>query len=477
INQSSQIPASAFSRQSRFSPYTRVSSFARRGIQPATASSTLSTSVNSSTTPVSQSSGTFPLLNLSGTSGTPSYASPYVQNRTRMSTATSQPLLPISSFQPSFIKPLNSFVVPSPTPTPSNEPSSSDSKALDALEDSSKATYGAGLLRFTQFCDEHDVDEEQRMPASCDLIAAFIASASGSVSGSTIKAWLSGIRAWHIFNKAPWKDDEFLSLVRTAARKVGASHKRPLRAPISLAHLGVLCNSLDVLSPKGAAVWACATTTFFGCRRLGETTVSLTSFNARLHVARGGNISFRRAEGSDVVDSITIHLPWTKTTKEEGGKVIITRRDDNLCPVFAFLNHLTTNDLPGTVIDPKLFSLFAFRQDDGRFRDMYKEDFLSEVQQVWSKYPNLDHVSGHSFLIGGAVALLMAGVEPEVVAAAGGWTSMAFLIYWRRLEEIIPKFMAKAYEGSDFSSVKARLERMRVASGIPSSVMEAAVSF
>lgn len=41
----------------------------------------------------------------------------------------------------------------------------------------------------------------------------------------------------------------------------------------------------------------------------------------------------------------------------------------------------------------------------------------------------MDHISGHSFRIGGAVELLLAGVPPEVVAATGNWTSLAFLLY------------------------------------------------
>jgi len=60
---------------------------------------------------------------------------------------------------------------------------------------------------------------------------------------------------------------------------------------------------------------------------------------------------------------------------------------------------------------------------------MLKQDFLTFVTSIWqSAY--LAHVLGHSFRIGGAVELLLAGVAPEIVAATGGWTSLAFLIYW-----------------------------------------------
>ena len=38
---------------------------------------------------------------------------------------------------------------------------------------------------------------------------------------------------------------------------------------------------------------------------------------------------------------------------------------------------------------------------------------------VWSK-AGLAHIKGHSFHIGGAVELLLAGVPPEIIATTGG---------------------------------------------------------
>ncbi|KAF5372755.1 hypothetical protein D9615_010129 [Tricholomella constricta] len=75
---------------------------------------------------------------------------------------------------------------------------------LDSLSDSTRQSYGAGLLHFTQFCDRLRIPEDQRMPASDLLISAFIADASGSHSGNCIRNWLNGLRSWHILNRAPW---------------------------------------------------------------------------------------------------------------------------------------------------------------------------------------------------------------------------------------------------------------------------------
>jgi len=43
-------------------------------------------------------------------------------------------------------------------------------------------------------------------------------------------------------------------------------------------------------------------------------------------------------------------------------------------------------------------------------------------------------VGFHSYRIGGSVKLLSIGGAPEVIMKLGGWTSLCFLLYWRRHE-------------------------------------------
>ena len=85
---------------------------------------------------------------------------------------------------------------------------------------------------------------------------------------------------------------------------------------------------------------------------------------------------------------------------------------------------------------------------------------------VWSKAA-LKHVLGHSFCIGGAVELLLAGVPPEIIAATGGWTSLAFLLYWRRMEEILPMSTSKAYQRSHIDALAKIFEKFRIDNRIP----------
>ena len=85
----------------------------------------------------------------------------------------------------------------------------------------------------------------------------------------------------------------------------------------------------------------------------------------------------------------------------------------------------------------------------------------------------LAHVQGHSFRIGGAVELLLASVPPEIVAATGGWTSLAFLLYWRRMEEILPMSTSKAYQRSHVDELAKIFEQFRVNHHIPSILLSA----
>ena len=159
---------------------------------------------------------------------------------------------------------------------------------MGAFAPSSHSTYGAGILQFNQFCDRWSILELDRMPASYALLCAFIAEHKATVSGRTIKSWLSGIRAFHLVNQAEWLgDNAWVKMARISANKEGSHHKRPLRAPVSIEHLLTLSRAIDPSNPFHTAVWAIALTTFFGCRRLGETTITtILTFNEKMHVLR-----------------------------------------------------------------------------------------------------------------------------------------------------------------------------------------------
>jgi len=88
--------------------------------------------------------------------------------------------------------------------------------------------------------------------------------------------------------------------------------------------------------------------------------------------------------------------------------------------------------------------LFVWQTANGGWCLMMKSWFMDRCRANWEK-EGLDLLDGHSFWIGGTMHHLMSEVDPWVVMVIGCWPSNAFLAYWRKVEEILPNFISKAY--------------------------------
>ena len=277
----------------------------------------------------------------------------------------------------------------------------------------------------------------------------------GRQARNTICSWLSGIHAWHVINHAPWfGDDKWVQLAWVFVNIEGTKHEHPLCTPISIEHLLALHHTLNLSTPFHAAVWALALCTFLGCQWLGELTVTTAAaFDERYHVLHSVMITFHMLQDSS--SSANFHIPWTKTTKELSASVILTARNNILCPVTALKNHLSIDSS-----NNKSTSLFAYTTTSSQSKILLKHEFLNFCNHIWLS-TMLTHVLGHSFCIGGAVKLLLAGVPPEIVAATGGWTSLTFLLYWHHMEEILPMSTSKAYNKSHIDSLATIFEQLK----------------
>ena len=192
---------------------------------------------------------------------------------------------------------------------------------LASVEGDSLQNYGAGLLRFNQFCDNHGIPESSRMPASETLLSIFVSEmGAGKVSRGTVNSWLSGLAFWHQINNAPWHGGSIL-----ARTKKGASNTSlrsiphlPKRLPVTEAHMKALRCRLHLSEPKDAAIWASATCAWHGCNRLAEL-FPKRRFDARYHVSKGAPRKLGRAANGR--RWMRLFIPWSKTTKFEGKHV------------------------------------------------------------------------------------------------------------------------------------------------------------
>lgn len=320
---------------------------------------------------------------------------------------------------------------------------------LLSLEPGTRKNYGAGLLRFTQFCDCQNVPEDARMPASDHLLASFVAQWHGVVSRSTVDTWVAGLTFWHSLNGAPWLGGKMLRAVCKAVLK-GAPPGRDKRPPVTLEHLYALRERLDLSNSFDAAVYAVACCAFWGCRRLGELVVpSAGEFNPERHVSKSADLRFHSPPASR--GYATLPVPFTKTTSTRGALFTFTDVDDPTSPVPALRRHRAVN---GSVPDHAPF--FAFETADG-WAPMTRDWFLSRCNEIWGG-AGLGLLSGHCFRIGGATELLLRGVPPDIVQVLGGWKSQAFLEYWRKVDSILPLFISNSFTASRMQLLRTSMD-------------------
>lgn len=139
---------------------------------------------------------------------------------------------------------------------------------LISIEVKTRENYGAGLLRFHQFCDSRHIPEDRRMPAPDFLLASFIASWAGKVATTTAQNWMAGLHFWHNLHGAPWFGSGLLrSATAGLSKVVPESSKRPRRPPVTLDHMHALFRGLDLSNSFDAAVFATASVAFWCCCR------------------------------------------------------------------------------------------------------------------------------------------------------------------------------------------------------------------
>ncbi|KAG1786779.1 uncharacterized protein HD556DRAFT_1299852 [Suillus plorans] len=249
----------------------------------------------------------------------------------------------------------------------------------ESLDERTRNDYGAGLLHFNQFCDRLSIPEQDRMPASEILLSIFIADAAGSISSNTANNWLAGLRFWHVINGAQWHGErsECLRHVQRGLRLLAPSNLNLQHPPITLESLIQLHQGLDYSNTFDTAVLAIACLIFWcGCRLEELVIPAFDSFDMTKHVTR--SILPIVTQESNNVRYSTFHIPWTKTTGNNGADINVTSRDHLTCPHAALFRHLEAN--PNV---PSHAPLFSFQTPTGAWTSMTEQWFLKRCNQLW----------------------------------------------------------------------------------------------
>jgi hypothetical protein len=302
-----------------------------------------------------------------------------------------------------------------------------ESTLLHAWASNTLEKYRQGVNHFLSFCDSQNVSSCFRLPASEFLLCAFAASSAGERSGSAVRNDISAIRAWHIINNVPYFGNIRLNYTLKGVENLTPeSSRRPKRPPITLDMLILLYEHLDLNDSLDACCWAAAVVAFWGQVRLGELLSKWQSKYIPGVIPTPSDLDHHPAN----VDTIKLHLPFTKTKGKRGETIYICPQNGCSNPLPALTNHLLINKIPDHL------PLFSYHSHKGLLA-LTSRKLLARCNSIWSQH-GLPSCSGHSFRIGGTTELLLCSVPPHIVKLLGRWSSDAFLRYWRDLEHIAP---------------------------------------
>jgi len=239
------------------------------------------------------------------------------------------------------------------------------------------------------------------------VAAAFVSTLAGAYWWKMIRNYLYGIRAWHIFHGVKWEmnEPEMEALLKAAKKATPKSLKQKKRAPYTLPFILAIQAQLNLNNPFEAAVYACLTTIFYTCTRVGKFTVpTLTAFQ----------------------------LPQTKTSVH-GESMAWSKQNSETDLEKALAHHLLVNQ------PPQNGPLFAY-QYKNTHRPLTKPTFIKTLTTAATK-AGLKPMQGHGIRIGSTLEYLLRGVPFEVVKVKGRWASDAFLIYLTKHAQILAPYM------------------------------------
>lgn len=305
-----------------------------------------------------------------------------------------------------------------------------------AWGDGTLKSYNSGVVKLYRFAKVKKIEKDELLPISPTLMKRFVVWASRkevgkaeddeSVKSSTLKAYIAGIKAWHMFHDQPYPhhvDGAVKTLLKatkmTEARIDEVEKKRP---PVMISDLVILLEVLPEQGEIGLAMLTVALVAFWGTARLGE----LLSDNPKKILPKWDDLDWAEDKSH-----VRIRLHNAKTAKPgEIQTIYLQRLDSVLDPVLMLEEWFA---LRPRKLSDEIFSVWV----NDKKRRLGKQSTIIRLRSVWntkrSKSKQLLH--GHSFRIGGASLRWNLGAEREEVKDCGRWASDAYLVYLRKFSD------------------------------------------
>jgi hypothetical protein len=246
---------------------------------------------------------------------------------------------------------------------------------------------------------------------------------SSKISVCSIKKYLAGLRAWHVFHKEKFPDINKARIdlmLKASAKEDELVGKQAKKLPMMLWHMTHLWKELSHGSDFDKAVLDMAVVAFWGLARLSE-----LSYDSEL-----GTVNFASSVlTSDVVfdtENIGVASIAIRNAKTgaPGKPQLITLREQEhvLCPILALKRRLSLS--LGTTT-----TLFGYMENGVRHH-LTRRRAVARVEQVLAEggYAGLH---GHSFRVGGASFRLALGMTTQDLCFLGRWKSDCYKLYIR----------------------------------------------
>lgn len=305
-----------------------------------------------------------------------------------------------------------------------------------AWGDGTLKSYNSGVVKLLRFATVKKIEKSELLPISATTLKQFVVWASKkdvsiaredeSVKTSTLKSYIAGVKAWHLFHDEdyPHHANEAVKTLLKASRMIESKNQQieKTRSPVLISDLVILLEVLPTQGEKGLAMLTAALTAFWGTARLGE----LLADSPTKWLPRWTDL-----EWAEDRLSVKIQLLNAKTAKPGEVQTIHLHRQDSLLdPVlileawYAFRPRKQTEEI---------FSVLA----NDKVRRLGKQETINHLRAVWNarRTSKKQLLHGHSFRIGGASLRWNLGASKEEVKSCGRWQSDAYRVYLRKFSD------------------------------------------
>jgi hypothetical protein len=308
-----------------------------------------------------------------------------------------------------------------------------------AFAEATFGNYASGVRAFRAwYSARFGARSQLSFPVPTEIVCAWLDSYIGILTESTVRNKLAGLRALHGLLQVPWTVDVFAVRLRIAAvARVAPKGKDP-RPPVLGADMRAIIGDMDLENPFDSSCAAAAALASNAAARLAELLAKGQYYSKRINVQRR-HLHFEELEAASDGSRkklTCVTLPWDKTNKFRGSTLCSwDRPSEGFTATDLLRNHLAVND--GIPADAPLFAYRGTRSYDPPYRYLTRDAFVDRCNKALRK-AGREPITGHSFRIGGATSLLLAGVDPALVKAHGRWKSdEGFMRYWRHISGII----------------------------------------